>query len=318
MGPFISQFMAKAIYKIRNWKEYNKSLVNRGSITLWFNEEAIDQWHKAKQTGSKGRPFLYSNKAIEVALTIRSLFKLPLRATEGLILSLAHRLSLPILVPTYTTLCRRQRTLSINLNYRARKNEPLHLVIDSSGIKIYGDGEWSALQHGANKKRSWRKLHIGVDVRTRDILVSKVTKAHTHDAKLLPYLLEQVKGKINQVTLDRQYDTANVYASILRKQAIPVIPPRRNARISSRQTPAWQARNKAIEDIHQKGLYHWQQQQHYHKRSLVENAFSRIKRLLGAQASNRRFDHQKTEMLLRCQLINRFNKLGQPDSYVVR
>lgn len=148
--------------RIRNWAEYNKALINRGSLTVWFDEKSIEEWHSSHHSGARGRPIKYSNAAITCALTLRSLFRIALRATQGLVTSLIELLRLPICPPTYTTLSRRQDTVTIPPCIKDN-NDPVHLVIDSSGIKIFGEGEWKMRQHGKEKRRVWRKLHIAVN-----------------------------------------------------------------------------------------------------------------------------------------------------------
>jgi len=186
-------------YRIRNWSDYNKALVNRGSLTVWFDEKSIGSWYSTGKTGKKGRPFTYSDIAIQAALTFRILFRLPLRATQGLTQSLCELLKLNIDAPDYTTLSRRQRKLKIKLFYR-KTNEALHLVIDSSGLKVYGEGEWMVKKHGKSYRRTWRKLHIAVDPSTHDIVAAEVTKGHAHDCMPFDDLLVQVNNIITHVT----------------------------------------------------------------------------------------------------------------------
>ena len=196
----------KKQYRIRNWSEYNKALVNRGSITVWFDEKSIEEWHTAELTGQRGRPQDYSNTAILAALTLRNLFRLPLRATEGLVRSLIELLQLPISAPTYSTLSRRQGSLVIP-KYQGENTEPVHLVVDATGIKIYGEGEWKMRQHGKEKRRTWRKLHIAVNEANHDIVLAVVTEANLHDSEALPLLLESNELDVSQTTGDGAYDT---------------------------------------------------------------------------------------------------------------
>ncbi len=157
--------MTKQQYKIRNWGDYNKSLIKRGGLTLWFDEESISEWHNVNRTGQKGRPKRYSDVAILCMLTLRTLFKLPLRATQGLVASLIDLLVFPLQVADYTTVCRRQKHLSVPL-WKKHTLEPLHAAFDSTGLKIFGEGEWKVRQHGYSKRRTWRKLHLGVNEAT--------------------------------------------------------------------------------------------------------------------------------------------------------
>ena len=308
--------MPKKAYRVKNWPEYNKALVSRGSLTVWFDEPSVQRWHAFEKTGKRGHPCIYSATAIETALTLRAIFKLPLRATEGLIASLINLLNLPIKAPNYTTICRRQKGFEVP-NYQVKTSEPIDVVIDSSGVKVYGEGEWKVKQHGKNKRRTWRKIHIAVDPKTGDVVATKVTKANKHDASVLPDLLKGIETPIHRLCLDGMYDTGAVYEAIAKQQAIPLIPPRKTGVLSAKRTPGWQWRNWAITQVKATSYKAWKQQTGYHKRSLAETTFFRLKQLFGACASNRRFDHQVTELVLRCQLLNRFNQLGLPQTVPV-
>jgi len=309
--------MAKKQYRVRNWSDYNKALVKRGSITLWFDEKSLSSWHHTAPSGKRGRPYYYSELAIECALTLRTIFHLPLRATQGFMLSLSELMKQPLDIPHYTTLCRRQEALSLTTYHRLQQDEPLHLVADSSGLKIYGEGEWKVKMHGASKRRTWRKLHIGLNPETGEIITHHVTLATVHDAEVLPTLLEQVKTPISKVTLDGIYDTVNCYEVIANKGALPIIPPRKNASLSKSPKLPHQLRNWTITQVNYHGDDIWKQYTNYHQRSLVENSFFRLKTLFGHAAKNRNFAHQFTELSLRCNILNRFTQLGMPDSHPV-
>jgi hypothetical protein len=149
----------KQRYRIRNWPQYNKSLVKRGSLTLWFDEESVKKWHEIKKTGGRGRPPKYTDIAILCMLTLKVVFRLPLRATQGLAASLIDLLKLSIESADYTTLCRRQKHLKVPLQKRMAGSESLHAVFDSTGLKVFGEGEWKVRQHGYSQRRTWRKLH---------------------------------------------------------------------------------------------------------------------------------------------------------------
>lgn len=303
----------KKQYRIRNWPQYNKALVNRGSLTVWFDEKSIDEWHDIHPTGERGRPFDYSNTAILCALSLRNLFRLPLRATEGLVTSLIELLQLPITAPSYSTLSRRQGTLDIP-TYKNINAEPLHLVIDSSGIKIYGEGEWKMRQHGKEKRRTWRKLHIAVDEATQDIVMAIITESNVHDSEVLDPLLKSNKLNVSQVTGDGAYDTHDCYKAAIDIGAKPCFPPRINAAKNKPTDEAWRLRNQAVGKVRDKGLKKWKIKNNYHRRSLSETAFSRLKKIFGANAAGRLFENQVTELTLRCHMLNKMNQLGMPDS----
>jgi IS5 family transposase len=304
----------KKKYRIRNWPEYNKALVNRGSLTIWFDENSIAEWHNTQATGQRGRQPDYSDTAISCALTLRNLFRLPLRATEGLISSLIGLLQLSITAPDYTTLSRRQGSVSIP-PYQNRSTEPVHLVVDATGIKIYGEGEWKMRQHGKEKRRTWRKLHIAVNEATQEIIMAVVTEANVHDCEALkPLLSFSEKLNISQVTGDGAYDTHDCYEAAIEMGAKPCFPPRVNAVKNEPKDEAWRLRNQAVGRVRDKGLKQWKVKNNYHRRSLSETAFSRLKKLFGAQATSRVFKNQVTELTLRCHILNKMTQLGMPDS----
>lgn len=262
----------KKRYRIRNWSQYNKALVNRGSLTVWFDEESIINWHNTELSGQRGRPQDYSNAAILCALTLRNLFRLPLRATQGLLASLINLLHLSITAPNYTTLCRRQKLLSIPVHKNVI-NEPVHLVVDATGIKIYGEGEWKMRQHGKERRRTWRKLHIAVNEANQDIVMSVVTGANVHDSEMLNSLLQSTELKVNQVTGDGAYDTHDCYKAAIDIGAKPCFPPRINAARNKPTDEAWKSRNRTIGRVRGKGLKKWKTKNNYHRRSLSETAF---------------------------------------------
>lgn len=305
----------KKQYRIRNWQQYNKALVNRGSLTVWFDEESITKWHNIQPTGQRGRPYDYSNTAIYCVLTLRNLFRLPLRATEGLVKSLIKLLRLPITAPTFSTLSRRQKSLDIP-KYENKTESPVHLVVDATGIKIYGEGEWKMRQHGKEKRRTWRKLHISVNEATQDIVMAIVTKANVRDSETLGQLLNGNKLNVSQVTGDGAYDTHDCYEAAIDIDAKPCFPPRVNATCNKPTDEAWRLRNHEVSRVRQKGLKKWKIKNNYHRRSLSETAFSRLKKIFGSCAASRSFENQITELTLRCHMLNKMNQLGMPDSVI--
>ena len=303
----------KKQYRIRNWKEYNKALVNRGSLTLWFDENITENWYSFNTKGKRGRPTLYSELAIECCLSIRTVFHLPLRATEGFINSLFELLSLPLASPDYSSMSKRQKTMSIQLPKRDTPSESMHLVVDSTGLKLYGEGEWKIRTHGKDKRRSWLKLHLAVNESNHDIEACMLTADNVHDAEVLPSLLEQIEEKqLSQVTADGAYDTHDCYEVTLLKGATPCFPPRINASRHKPEDKAWIARNQAVSHVIYKGLKSWKKKSNYHRRSLVETAMFRFKTLLGNRVCARTSERQAMEVALKCKVINVFNQLGMP------
>jgi len=187
-------------YRLRNWSQYNKALVERGSLTLWVSEDVVRTWHERTRTGRRGKPATYTDTAILCMATLEEVYRLPLRATEGLTRSVIKLLGVELSVPDYTTLCRRRRSLTVALP-RRNKSESLHMVVDSTGIKVYGEGEWKVRQHGYSRRRTWRKLHLGVDEATGELVAAVVTTNSFKDSQLLEDLLAQVAEEITQVNL---------------------------------------------------------------------------------------------------------------------
>lgn len=306
-------------FHIRNWPDYNEALVQRGSITFWFDEAAISTWHPVKTTKKRGRPLLYTAIAIECALMLRAVYRLPLRGTEGLIRSLIRLSGLPLKAPDYTTLCIRQKTLKVMLPQYHSKSESLHIVVDSTGLKVFGEGEWKVRQHGYTQRRTWRKLHIAVNAETQVIEAAVVTTNDFKDSELLSDLLDNVDNPIDQVSGDGGYDSQENYHYVVNKGAKAVIPPRRDAVTAQHgnyHSPPL-PRDEVIRAIRRLGRKEWKKQNNYHQRSLAETAMYRLKTILGEGLRSRIFENQATEALLRCSALNKMTSLGMPDSYCI-
>ena len=295
-------------YRVMNWAEYDRALVNRGNLTVWFDAETIkDAWTPAPPEG-RGKPGLYSDVAIQTCLTIKTLFRLPYRATEGLMKSLMalHGLALP--VPDHTHMSRRVAQLSVVVPRIPRKG-PIHVVVDSTGLNIFGEGEWKVRQHGVGKRRTWRKIHLAVDASEKDIIGVEVTTADWGDNEMLPGLPDQIPGPIAQVSADGAYDTEGCHEAIAQREARATIPPREGAVRWGQAHP----RDAILDAIDTLGRDGWKADSGYHRRSLAENAMNRIK-LLGERLFSRHFERQVAEVHARVCIINRFTYLGMPNS----
>jgi len=267
-------------YKTTNWAEYNAALKRRGSLTIWFDPEM--NWD-AKPSGKRGRSRTFSDAAIQTCLTMKVLFGMALRQTTGFVESLLRLTGLDWAVPDFSTICRRQRTLAVNIPYRGSKG-PLHLLnpliaassncraVDSTGIKVEGEGEWNARKHGGRKRRVWRKIHIGIDERTLEIRAVEITGSNTGDAPMLPHLLNQIPHdqEIGSVTADGAYDTRRCHNAIAERGAAAVIPPRRNAQPWKPTTAGAIARNDALRASRYLGRALWRNWSGYRRRSRVE------------------------------------------------
>jgi hypothetical protein len=308
----------KTKYRIRNWKEYERGLRSRADVTIWLSEEAIVTWTPPKN-GLRGGQRRYSNLAILTALTLRVVFRLPLRQTEGFLNSLLSLMSLELKAPGHTTLSRRNQEVEVPAFTRAHKG-PIHLVVDSTGLKILGSGEWNAHKYKASRKRrNWRKLHIGVDDEGY-IVAAELTASNGDDASTLPTLLAQVGAPILRFTADGAYDHRSVYDRVGAagtEDVVIVIPPRRTA-VSSRSIDgAWAQREAALQRIREVGRREWQKESGYRQQARVENGFFRYKGTLGGGLRARNSEAQEREALLGCYVLNRMSELGRPESYAV-
>jgi hypothetical protein len=301
-------------YKTRNWAEYNHSLKQRGSLSIWFDAEMT--W-EAEASGRRGRQQTYSDAAIQACLTLKVLFSLPLRQTTGFVESLLERVGLDWSVPDFSTLCRRQRTLSVAIPYKGSAG-PLHLLIDSTGIKAEGEGEWNARKHGGSKRRLWRKIHIGIDEETLEIRAIEVTSSSIGDAPMLLDLLKQIPPdqELGSITADGAYDTRKCHDAIAARNAHAVIPPRKNAKMWKPDTPGASARNEAVRSSKYLGRALWRNLTGYHRRSRVETKMHCVK-LLGQRLAARDFDRQVAEIQIRAAILNGFTALGIPRTVAV-
>jgi len=298
-------------YRTTNWRAYNAALRQRGSLVIWFDPET--EW-LAAPGGRRGRPATFSDAAIQTCLTLKALFGLPLRQTTGLVASLIELARLAWPVPDFSTLCRRSSGLIVQIPYRSSTGA-LHLLIDSTGIKAAGEGEWSTRKHGASRPRSWRKVHLGIDADTLEIRAIEVTGSRIGDGPMLPGLLAQIPAEepIGLVTADGAYDTRPCHAAIAARQARAVIPTRRNGRPWKETTAGAQARNEILRATKRLGRTIWRFWSGYHRRSRVE-AKMRCLKLLGERLMARTFDRQTTELHIRAALLNRFTRLGTPET----
>jgi hypothetical protein len=304
----------KRQYRIRNWRQYNKALISRGSLTLWIDSRSINTWLARDRPARRGRRRTYSDIAIECSLMLREVYHLPLRSTQGLVHSVMRLLGVKLPVPDYSTLSRRARPLRFSLSAHGAQTIS-HLVIDSSGLKVYGEGEWKVRVHGADKRRTWRKLHISMGASTHQLTAALVTDKDLLDRSALPALLAQTEGEVGRVCADGAYDFEQCYRAIKQHGAIALIPPRRDAVIRGKSP--FEQRDENLRAIRRRGRKAWKKTSGYHRRSLVECAFFRLKTLFSDRLRSRRADTQAVEATTRCAAMNRMTSLGMPRSYAV-
>jgi Transposase DDE domain len=301
----------KARFSVRNWRQYNESLVARGSITLWFSGETLRKWYHENGAGKRGQPFTYSDSTMELFLSIRELLRLPYRQTEGFVRGMFTMVANNLHVPDFMSAAKRAAKLGVALPVLPRRGH-IDVVLDSTGLKVFGEGEWKVRQHGPSKRRTWRKLHLAIDPDTQEIVAEVLTTNAGHDADQADALLDEAAGKINSVTADGGYDKWKVYETIERRGARPKIPPRHDAKIKRHANTAGPrlARDEAIRMIRRIGRKSWKKHIGYHCRSLVETAVFRLKTIFGPMLKNRKLLNQCTEARLRCKILNQFTRSG--------
>ncbi len=313
---------------VENWDEYNDALVDRGRLTVWISEGAIEEW-KANREPQQGAQWIFTDQAIKTCLQVKMVYGLGLRETEGFVESLFGLMGLEDLpVPDYTTLSKRQGDLDIDLP-TSSKSSPMHLVIDSTGLKVYGEGEWKQRIHGKQKRRTWRKLHLGVNSDTGLITAATLTDNTSGDASQVEPLLEETlsdrpeaessEAESSETALDRvgadgAYDTFDVYDVISDYGATPVIPPQKNAKIKKHGNSGGPPlpRDETIRYIRQHGRNKWEKVHDYHRRSLAETAVYRFKGLMGRFVEARTWENERTEVRLKAKTLNQMTRLGMP------
>ncbi len=287
--------------------------MRRGSLTLWVEAGAVGRWRDTAGPVRRGRHRLYSDLAITCALTLREVYGLPLRATQGLVSSALRLLGAGMPAPHYSTLSRRAATLEVKLP-RLSKG-PLHLAVDSTGVKLYGEGEWKVRLHGKEKRRTWRKLHLMIDHTTQEAVACSMSEQYVLDRKELSGLLNEVEGEVAEVLGDGAYDFQDCYKAIHARGARSVIPPQERARV--RGGSEFRDRNAAVLRGREVGRDEWKKEAGYHRRSLAETAMMRLKTIFSDKLKAREWRRQETELRVRCAVMNRMTSLGMPQSYPV-
>lgn len=307
---------AKKRYRVTNWAEYNESLRRRGDLTVWINSEVLNLWTAPRRV-SRGGQQRYSEMAITICLTLGLVYKQPLRQTQGLIRGIVRLMGLDISVPDFSTLSRRGRGLILPEKPRTRRNEPVHLVVDSTGLKIFGEGEWLREKHKTKgRRRSWRKLHLGLDLVSGQIICSDLTTDDIGDPTALPCLLDQIDGPVEMFIGDGAYDGEPTVKALTQRfgSAIKVtIPPPKNAVLNSDAAQSPSTRHRHIADIAAHGRMAWQTSSGYNQRSRGETLMGRWKAVIGPKLKARSLENQKTEAKIGVRVLNRMTELGRPN-----
>lgn len=310
-------------YKVTNWAQYNAALKARGSLQIWIDEEVLASWHDTARlnAGKLGARYVYPNIVIEFILRLGMVFHQRLRQTEGLVESIMNLLGLDLSVPNYSTLSRRRTHLEISLGKNFVPKDATDMVIDSTGLKFYGEGEWKVKKHGAGKHRMWRKLHLGAGT-DGEIRVSLLTDNSKTDAAVLPNLLSQERIRGTAITdcyADGAYDILVVYEHLVAAGVTSTgvhIPPQRNAKIQFHgniKAPP-HARDENLRAIRKTSRSGWKQRSGYHSRSLSETQMYRYKHIVGDRVSAQTEPSQQAETIIGLDILNRMARLGMPCS----
>jgi len=292
--------------RARNWSKSNQSLVNQGSIIFWVRDSAAKSWYSDQQD-ARGRPAIYSNQSILALMIARVVYGCAFRQLQGLMRDILQLMRTGCQCPDYTTICRRAR--GVIVPFKVRRKGPLHIVFDSTGLKVYGEGEWQARKHGFSYRRGWKKIHIAMCAETQQIVAASISDKDLHDSQAFPGLLNAIRGEVTEVIGDGAYDTRGCYEAIHRRGAKPIIPPRKGARIPGH--PSLEQRDAAIHRIRdqKRGKRRWKEEVGYHRRSLVETAMHRVKALTGSSIRARNSENQVIELSVKMFVLNEMMSL---------
>ncbi|MFA3919106.1 IS5 family transposase [Ruegeria hyattellae] len=298
----------KAKYRVTNCSEYNESLRRRGDVTIWVSDDVAQNWSSPRRKTRGGQP-RYSDLAIEICLTLRVVFRLALRQTQGFMRSIAKLMGMELVVPDFSTLSRRGKGLQLAQNRRAA-SKPTTLIVDSTGLKVRGDNGWHEEKHGTKKARkTWRKLHIALDPVTGEITATELTTEHVGDETALSALLTDIDDDVSRFLADGAYDGQGVVDCLIEKfghEVEIIIPPPKNA-VHGKNAQ----RNHHIDVIAQNGRMNWQTKTGYNERSRVEAQIGRWKQAIGDRLQARDFDSQIAEAKIASKTLNRMTSLGR-------
>ena len=308
-------------YKVRNWSQYNEALKKRGNLSLWISEDAIKSWQSPKDPHFIGAPQQYSDEAILCMMMLKVVYGLPYRQLVGFAMSIFSLMGVMLCVPHFTTVAARAKLLGGHFK-KLSKRSPTDLVLDSSGFKVYGEGEWKVRQHGKQKRRRWKKFHIGVCPKTHEIIVAEVTELEIADCEIGPRLMKKAPCSVKRGIGDGAYDTWDCYKTAYEKGQELIVPPRRGSVLHDEEEPWHQARNNAIRQIiglgdGEEAIALWKKLVGYHDRSLVETAFSRFKGTFGDKLFSKRVNTQNVELNLKAYVMNRMTQQGMPKGQMI-
>ena len=294
-----------------DWAKYDESLKLRGSITFWLSDDIMEAWY-AQPSGKRGAQQRYSDIAIETALTLRSVFGQALRQTEGLVNSLFDLMSVDLDAPDHTTLSRRSSGLNVIFPTKFQRNESITIAVDSTGLKIYGAGEWCETKHGLSRRKQWRKLHITLNTSTLEVVEASLTDNSVGDPSEAKNHLMSMEYKVDEILGDGAYDCQKIYNMIGSLGGVVTVPPPKNAVVSKHYPESPTQRDLHVKRIKQCGRSVWEIENKFSRRLLVENFMGRFKGIIGPKLRSRRFESQKVEAVIGCSILNRMAELGTP------
>lgn len=308
-------------YKVRNWSHYNESLKKRGSLSLWISEDAIKKWVPDKKPHFIGAPRQYSDHAILCIMTLKVVYHLPYRQLIGFLQHVFRLMGVDLTLPHFTTVATRAKKLKCAFKKLSRRH-PKDIVFDSSGFKIYGEGEWKVRQHGKQKRRRWKKFHIGICPESHEIIVAEARELEQADCEVAPELIKKSPRSTRRIIGDGAYDTSRCYQSAYERSLQLLTPPRQGAVVSAEGKPWMVPRDEAIAQIialgnDERAIKIWKKFTGYHARSLVETAFSRFKRTFGPKLFSKRIDTQEVELLVKAMAMNQMTNAGMPKGRMV-
>lgn len=301
------KFMRGYIDRLINSNSYNRSLKQRGRIDFWLDESIYSNWYYTSDHTPGGKT-IYSNAVIELILILSWVYHQPLRQTEGFMQSLIDLSGKKLKVPDYTTLCRRRQTLDVSHKLdKWNGKENIVFSVDASGLKCCGEKEWMRKKHKVTRKRKFVKIHTGINTSSKHILFNKVTSSRKHDGSILPEAVEKLKGNLKTLLADGGYDFKSSYG-LTAEDVNVIIPPRSNAVVDHKTSQ----RNQAIEYISENSKAKWKRETDYHRRSLVENVFSRWKTIFGENITTKNDHSRQVEVTLKSVILNKMTDIGMP------
>ncbi|URK89184.1 IS5 family transposase (plasmid) [Rhizobium sp. RCAM05350] len=305
--------LPRQLHRVTNWTEYNEALRRRGDPTIWFEDGVADLWSAPRRL-TQGDQARYSDIAIEMCLALRLVFGLPLRQTQGFVRSIAQLTGGSISAPCFSTLSRRGAVLKTGIRKRPPTDEPVHLVVDSTGLKVFGAGEWLEEKHETRgTRRSWRKLQLGLDLLSGEILCADLTLESIGDTTALPELLGQIDAPVALFIANGAYDgvpVSDLVEARFGDQVVIIIPPPKNAVPSVNAAHNPTPRDRHIDVIATHGRMGWQKSSGDNQRSRIEARMGRCKTVIGPKLKARTLANQRTEAAIGVSILNRMNRLG--------